>query len=278
MKLKMRVNGSFYPSHPLVLDQMMSQVSWRDGMQGIYKAMGLLLPHAGYSYSGSTAALGYWKVCPPKIVIVAGPSHFVEFEGIALFLGKTVETPLGDILVDQQVVQEIVTNHAFCREYKPAFLREHSVEVHFPMIKKFWPETYVVPMILGNTSSEQLQLLSETLKNIIQKREGVFIASSDLSHYPSAFMASKIDHIFLNYLLENDEVAIQNQETMLLTEGVENFFCTHCGKGPVSLLMKLDKLMKSEKIVLKYCNSGEVMNSNHRAVGYASVVFSMQTL
>ncbi|HXL72266.1 MAG TPA: AmmeMemoRadiSam system protein B, partial [bacterium] len=140
MKLKSVVAGQFYPNKPQELLREFKGFD-KTGSNVLDRPVeAMLLPHAGYVYSGSIAALGYCSLSQkPQTVIVIGPSHFLAFKGASLYSGDAVETPLGDLAVDRQARDFLINFDGHIADIPPAFAKEHSVEVHFPMIKYYFP-------------------------------------------------------------------------------------------------------------------------------------------
>jgi hypothetical protein len=276
MKLPAVVVGSFYPAKPSELS------AFFETFQNKYKSValpgepvGLFLPHAGYSYSGETAALGYRSVGDRfPTVIVAGPSHSVAFQGAAVFAGEAVETPLGEIAVDVDAAKSLMAFHPSLREIPQAWAREHSVEVHFPLIRHFLPSAKVVPIVMGQNSGRDLAVLAEALSNLRREQKFLFVASSDLSHFPNYQTAVQRDGEFLKAVLTGKPEAVVKADRHILSKGWAGLDCTHCGHEPLQTLMRYAEAQGAGKIqLLRYCNSGDATGDHGRVVGYASVAF-----
>src|ERR1700722_2757707 len=150
MKLKSVVAGQFYPDRPQELLHLFKTFEKTVSKALSSPVEALMLPHAGYVYSGSIAALGYRSLSQaPQTIVVIGPSHFLSFKGVSVFSGDAVETPLGDLKVDQQACDLLMNHDSYIADIPPAFAKEHSVEVHLPMIKHYFPQTQVVPIVMG---------------------------------------------------------------------------------------------------------------------------------
>jgi AmmeMemoRadiSam system protein B len=238
--------------------------------------VGLLLPHAGYVFSGAVAALGYRALAPfhPSTVVVAGPSHYIAFKGCALFSGEAVLTPLGELPVDQEACGILEKEDEHLADFPPAYAKEHSIEVHFPFIQTFLPGTKVVPVIMGQRKTTSVEPLLRGLRRLAKEKPFVLLASSDLSHYPDYSTAKKADHQFLDALLTGDEKKIEKTDKEIMGRGYTEYHCTHCGSEPVSTLVKWAKDQGAEKrVLLKYRNSGDVTGDMDRVVGYGAVAF-----
>ena len=276
MKLQPVVAGSFYPARPKELQAFFKEFEKETlgPLEG--DPVGLLLPHAGYMYSGALAALGYRSLPKaPKTLVVAGPSHYLAFRGVSIFPGEAVGTPLGDLAVDQEAARFLMDFDDHIAEVPPAFAREHSVEVHLPLIKTYFPEAQVVPLVMGQGTREAVEPLTKALLALAEKKDFLFVASSDLSHYPDQATAQKADHEFLEALLTGNEKKVAGVDQDIMGRGYRDYHCTHCGKEPVQALLRYAKGRGAKKVqLLKYRNSGDVTGDRSRVVGYATVAFS----
>ncbi len=276
MKLPAVVAGSFYPSRPSELTAMLE--AFRRDLKRVQlpgTPVGLLLPHAGYPYSGSTAALGYLSVGDRfPTVVIAGPSHSVGFQGAAVFAGEAVQTPLGEIEVDVEAARSLMGRHPSLREVPQAWSREHSVEVHFPLVKTFLPGAKVVPIVMGQGHGRDLGVLASALAALREEREFLFVASSDLSHFPDYDTATRKDHEFLKAVLTGDVEAMERSDRKILGEGWAGLDCTHCGHEPLETLMRYARSRGAGKTkLIAYRNSGDVTGDKSQVVGYGAVAF-----
>ncbi len=276
MKLQPVVAGSFYPGAPSELRRAFEAFE-KEGKapQLPGEVVGMMLPHAGYPYSGAVAALGYRSLAQKvETVIVAGPSHYVPFRGVSLFPGEAVVTPLGEIPVDQEACEFLMGFDPHIADIPPAFAREHSAEVHFPLLRRFLPKAKVVPIVMGQGVGEAVKPLAEGLLALWKKKKFLFVASSDLSHYPAYETAVDADRQFLEALLTGDEKKVDQTDVKIMRKGYHDYYCTHCGKEPVSTLLRFAKGVGADKIQrLAYRNSGDVTGDHSRVVGYGAVAF-----
>ena len=275
MKLQPVVAGSFYPGKTLMLQRMLGDfLKEGEASKLSGEPVGLLLPHAGYVYSGSVAAMGYRALAPfhPDTIVVAGPSHYMAFKGCALFSGEAVLTPLGDLAVDQEACRILEEADENLGDFQPAYAREHSVEVHFPLIQTFLPGAKVVPVIMGQGKATAVDPLLRGLKRLGKEKPFVLVASSDLSHYPDYSTAKKADRQFLDALLTGDEKKIEKTDKEIMGRGYTDYHCTHCGSEPVSVLVKWAKEQGAKAELLCYRNSGDVTGEmdRHKAAKVAT--------
>jgi AmmeMemoRadiSam system protein B len=275
MKLQPVVAGHFYPGNKKELEAALKSFEAEKAPLLAGEPVAFLLPHAGYDYSGVVAALGYRAIPQPVgTVIVAGPSHYVPFRGVSVFAGESMVTPLGEVPVDREAAQFLMDFDSHIAEIPPAFAREHSVEVHLPMIQTYLPQAKVVPLVMGQGVEAAVKPLTEALLALSKKKKFLFIASSDLSHYPRYETAVKADRELLGALLTGDERKVEQMDKQIMGRGYSDYHCTHCGKEPLSTLLKYARAMKADRIqLLDYRNSGDVTGDHSRVVGYSAMVF-----
>ena len=275
MKLQPVVAGAFYPGSRKELKAALDSFGQEEVPKLQGEPVAFLLPHAGYPYSGAVAALGYRTLSTPfDTVIVAGPSHYLPFRGVSVFAGESVVTPLGEATVDVEAAEFLMKSDSHIAEVMPAFAKEHSVEVHLPMVQTYLPKAQVVPVVMGQGLKEAVEPLAKGLLALAKKKKFLFVASSDLSHYPVYETAVKADRQFLEALLTGDEKKVDGTDEKIMAQGYPDYYCTHCGREPVSTLLRYANGMGAGKIqLLKYRNSGDVTRDHARVVGYGAVAF-----
>jgi AmmeMemoRadiSam system protein B len=275
MRLPSVVGGQFYPNRPAELKKLFQTFETIPVPKLPGEVLGFLLPHAGYVYSGALAALGYRSLTQTvETIVVVGPSHSVRFPGVSLFAGEAVETPLGDLPVDQEACEFLLGQEKSFSQFEPAFAREHSVEVHFPLIRRYCPGAKVVPLITGQGRAATVAPLVRALKALRSQKPFLLVASSDLSHYPDYATAVEADRRFLAALLKGDEAQMEAANREILAQKHPDYLCTHCGPEPLSALVQWARHEKAQKIqLLNYRNSGDVTKDHSRVVGYAAVAF-----
>ncbi len=251
------VAGSFYPANPKQLHLMLTQYLTEVATDAkVPKA--IIVPHAGYIYSGPIAASAYARLIKAHDlitrVVILGPSHRVAFRGLAVSRAATFSTPLGDIPIDQKAVQAIV-QLPFVEYIEQAHTYEHSLEVHLPFLQEVLDHFEIVPIVAGDATPDQV---SQVLEALWGNEETLIVISSDLSHY--------LDYATAKLMDETTSKIIEALEYEKL--GSE----TACGKVPVSGLLKLarDKSLSINTIDLR--NSGDTSGDKSRVVGYGAYV------
>jgi AmmeMemoRadiSam system protein B len=160
-------------------------------------------------------------------------------------------------------------------DFPPAFAKEHSVEVHLPMIEQYCPGARVVPIVMGQGMESSVRPLVEGLLALRKQKSFLLVASSDLSHYPDYKTAVEADRQFLEALLSGDESVVDRTDKKIMARRHKEYYCTHCGKEPVSVLLRFARDIGADKIkLLAYKNSGDVTGDHSRVVGYSAVAFS----
>lgn len=263
--------GTWYPGRADVLrmniEKYLSAVPARK-FPGNVK--GILVPHAGYTYSGQIAAYGYNAVrgFSYDAVVVVAPSHYVFFHNVSVFAAGAYETPLGLLPVGEELAKRLMVEGKCCVSLPEVHEREHAIEVQVPFLQVALKGVPFVPLIMGDQSEKLCEELAETIHRAISSlgREVLVVASSDLSHFYSYDRAVKMDGTLLNYIAEMDD---QGLVKALASGRVEA-----CGGGPIVTMMRICKLGGAKgAVVLKYANSGDVTGDRNGVVGYGAAAF-----
>ncbi|MDD2743114.1 MAG: AmmeMemoRadiSam system protein B [Rhodocyclaceae bacterium] len=252
------VAGMFYPGNPAELiatvDALLAAVKPSD--QPAPKA--LIIPHAGYIYSGSAAAMAYASLAPLrqqiKRVILLGPTHRVAVNGISVPKSTAFATPLGNVPLDLDAIDQlrdlpqiVFSDHVHAQE--------HSLEVHLPFLQRVLENFKLVPLAVGEASP---QAVSEVLDRLWGGPETLIIISSDLSHFLNYSTAQQVDRNTCQHILQLD-AHIQPQQA--------------CGAYPVNGLLLAARQRGLTPQLIHLCNSGDTAGDKNRVVGYASFAF-----
>jgi AmmeMemoRadiSam system protein B/AmmeMemoRadiSam system protein A len=251
------VAGMFYPGDPRALaaeiDDLIGGVEQLAPRLGFPKA--LVVPHAGYIYSGAVAARAYDDIAPArgivKRVVLLGPVHRVAVRGLALPAAGFFDTPLGRIAIDQKAVGELASLSQVV-DSAPAHAMEHSLEVQLPFLQKALGEFTLVPLAVGTASVEEVAAVLERLWG---GPETLIVVSTDLSHYHGYDEALKIDRSTI--------ARIAGQATNISHEEA-------CGATPLNGLLFLSKKKNLSVKLLAACNSGDTAGGKGQVVGYSS--------
>lgn len=266
------VSGTFYPSNPDVLrsdlDGYLSKAP-DEKLPG--SISGLISPHAGYMYSGQTAAYGYKALSGAHYdtVIVIAPSHQSFFLGTAVYDKGAFRTPLGLVPIDEELSGEMIKKENGVHADTRAHRGEHAIEVQLPFLQTVLGEFKLVPLIMGTSqdpdSSEQLAgLIYDCIKD--KDKRYLVVGSTDLSHYYPYDLAVQMDKAAVELLKAFDVEGLTRE----LAQGKYEA----CGAGPlIAAMMVCDRLGARRSKVLNYLNSGDVTGDMSGVVGYVSCVF-----
>jgi len=260
------VAGMFYPGDRLTLDREVDALFKRVKVKKIKgEVCGLISPHAGYIYSGYTAANGYRLLegMSVQTVVIIAPSHREYFRGISVFSGSAYSTPLGVLEVDDELRSELVRDGGVIQASLSGHREEHAIEVQLPFLQKVLSNFKILPIVMGDQRREFCIALGKRLGKILKGKSALLVASSDLSHYYPYDIACKLDQVVINDLEEFGEER--------LLEDLDTQRAEACGGGPIVAMLIAAKELGADKVeVLHYCNSGDVTGDKAGVVGYLS--------
>ncbi len=249
------VAGIFYPGGATALaanvDSMLSQVASKP----LGRLRALICPHAGYRYSGPTAAEAFAQLRGESFdqVLLMGPSHRVAFRGVALPEVDAFETPLGQMPLAGQL-DTLARSKPFMRADAP-HEEEHAIEVELPFLQRTLGKVSLSPLIFGEVDE---QAVAQELSKWVSPTT-LIIASSDLSHFHTYDEAVTLDRSTIDAILRLDIEAVREAEA--------------CGRSPVATLLHLATWNQWEARLLGYQNSGDTAGDKDRVVGYAAIGF-----
>ncbi len=262
------IAGTWYPGQPGALAQTVREMlATEEPVQPLGELVALVSPHAGLRYSGPVAAAGYRLLEQYRFdtAVLLGPSHFVHFEGASVFARGAFETPLGQVPIDEALAEAIRARYSQARFMIEAHHREHCLEMQLPFLQVLDPEISIVPIVMGDQNRANVEALAGALGDAVAdaSKRVLLIASSDLSHFKSARVASTLDGQVAG-LVEKFEP----ERLMDLVEGNREHAC---GGGPiVAVLMAARALGASTARVMHYGDSGDVTGDKGDVVGYLS--------
>lgn len=263
------VAGMFYSGTPATLAREVDELITASPERIPGTLRGLISPHAGYVYSGSTAgrAYGLLRGMAFDAVIVVGPSHREYFYGISLFPGDSFQTPLGEVPVHKEIRSALINEkeHIFMSE--AGHKDEHSVEVQLPFLQRVMQAVKFVPIVMGDQNSGLCWALAEQLARVLRNFNVLLVASSDLSHYHEYHTAMALDQKVVDRLRGFDSYGL-----LKLFESEE---AEACGGGPMAaVMMGTGKAGANHCHVLTFCNSGDITGEKDRVVGYLSAAIT----
>lgn len=272
------VAGLFYPADPHTLDRQIDDLLNRavidnqvvrllkgegKGQKGQIRA--LISPHAGYMYSGLTAAHAYKLLQGQRFdtVIIVSPSHREYFDGISIYGGSAYRLPSGDVPIDAELRELLLANENIITLSDVGHRQEHAIEVQVPFLQKALKGCKIVPIVMGDQRREYCFHLGKKLAHVAEDRNILLIASTDLSHYYPYETAQMLDKIII------DEVAQLDYEQLM--SDLETERAEACGGGPtVAVMLAACELGANKAFILHACNSGDVTGNRSGVVGYLS--------
>lgn len=257
------VAGSFYPAAPESLSSSIStylEDASLPRMSGIVRA--IIAPHAGYIYSGTVAGYSFsalnGSIQAVHPLFLMGPAHYVPVSGVAVGRYQVLSTPLGELPVDTEIVEELLLDSAIFIERNDAHTSEHCLEVELPFLQIMKSAQFrIVPLLFGQTSAEAV---AEALIPYIRDPSSRIVVSSDLSHFHDYAHAKRIDTVFLDAIVRNDLPVVARGEA--------------CGLIPILTLMLIADHFGWQPHLLNYRNSGDTAGDRQRVVGYGAIAYT----
>lgn len=257
------VAGSFYPDAPGALAQVVD--GWLAAPSPRAAALGVVVPHAGYVYSGAVAGAVYGKVAIPARVVVLGPNHTgLGHAGAALWPAGDWATPLGVVPIDAALTGALGQAAGVAPD-PAAHLREHSLEVQVPFLQRARPDVAIAALCLAHLSYRACETLGRAVARAAEEAGALVVASSDMSHYVSAATARAKDERAIERILALDPAGLYD---VVHAEDI-----SMCGIIPatVMLVAARERGATSAELV-RYAHSGEVNGDHRSVVGYAGIV------
>jgi len=259
------VAGSFYPDNPVQLRREIASYlrGKSEAPASDLNPQALIVPHAGYYYSGAVAGNAYQLIDNRDydLVVVLAPSHSHFFTGASIYSVGNYITPLGEVEVDTELAENLIADNPEINFIAEAHSQEHSLEVQLPFLQVALGKFTLLPIVIGQQDWLPAEKLAETVASLSKNRRLLLIASTDLSHFHNAATAEILDQRII------DAVAAFNPEAFwsLITQRQAEA----CGAGPLLTVMLAAKKMAAERVeILNYRHSGHVSGDNERVVGY----------
>lgn len=254
-KRLMQVAGSFYPKEESNILKYI-KVFNKDlkNQERIQDIKALIVPHAGYVYSGYTANLAYLSACDNTYerVVVIGPSHRVSFKGVSISLYDKYETPLGDIVIDLEYAKALKEEFTFL-DFNENAHNEHSTETQAPFVKHYFKDSKIIELVYGLVSPLDLATLCN---KIILSQNTLLVISTDLSHFYDLKKAQYLDNICIEAIKNKDVKSLDKSEA--------------CGMIGIKALLLCALKNNLETRYLHYCTSFLRTFDKSSVVGYTS--------
>lgn len=273
------VAGRFYPDSAPEL-RLAVEKYMQDALPPAAKdPVAIIVPHAGYVFSGQICADGFNQVRSRQYetVVILGTNHTSSsFRKVGIYPGRGFQTPLGTAAIDSPVVEALLAGCPDCTLDKSIHAREHSVEVIVPFVQVLFPGAKIVPAIVGEADVGTCERFGKALAQTLKGRNALIVASTDLSHYPSAANASMVDRQTLQAILPLDPASFHAVAHTASDRNIRGLSTRACGEAPVMAAMAAARdLGASGGVLVSYAHSGDtVLGERGQVVGYGAVALA----
>ncbi|HID79923.1 MAG TPA: AmmeMemoRadiSam system protein B [Aquifex aeolicus] len=262
------VAGTFYPAER---DELLALINFVCGEPYVgekIKAKAVLVPHAGYIYSGKTACEVYKRIEIPPRVVLLGPNHTGLGAPVSVYSGDSWVTPLGEVEIDREIRDKLTKFYGFSLD-EDAHKFEHSLEVQLPFLQVFAEREFkITPIVLSLLRYEDALYVANQLSKVLfpYRDETLIVISSDMSHYIPAEKAKELDSLAIE--------CMQKMDTACLYERVFRYQISMCGIIPAVVGIEVAKnLGAKEGKLIDYTNSGQTTGDYSNVVAYAGMIF-----
>ena len=269
--------GKFYSGNPSVLKKDLGSLFDQAESRKLDNVRALIVPHAGYPYSGIVAASAYNQLDPLKdyehIFIIAS-SHTAYYRGASIYDRGNYETPMGEVEVDRELAGKMIKNNDIFSYQAKAHLTEHSLEVQLPFLQYYLKKPFsILPIVIGTQEPSACREIAEALKPYFNDKN-LFVISTDFSHYPRYEDACKVDELTASAVLTNSAeefLAILHENESM---GIANLATAMCGWTSVLTLLNLtgdDENYHYHKVLYKNSGDADYYPDKSRVVGYYAI-------
>jgi len=270
---KPAVAGYFYPGNKEELEKTIGSFENKSNIAYAAKedqeaTKGVVLPHAGYMYSGAVAAQTVFASKLENILIIIGPNHTGLGELFSVMTEGSWQTPLGNIDIESKLAKDLVNDSQLLVTDDLAHLNEHSIEVLLPFLMWVNKKCTIVPIIVSKATVEVYKQIGNEIFEVLEHNQLTakisIVASSDMTHYESADSAKEKDHYAIDSIvkLDPDELMCRVNERKI----------SMCGVGPVTIMLAIVKRMGAHRAqLINYQTSGDVTGDFSSVVGYAGI-------
>jgi MEMO1 family protein len=276
------VAGQFYPGTPAELRRTLDELfAGAVPRKDPARVAALIVPHAGYVYSGGVAASGFNQIDPESEfdnVFVIGSSHHVGFEGASVYCAGDFLTPLGTVKVNRKLGEELIHRDPVFSDRRDPHIPEHSLEVQLPFLQTRLKHPFqIVPILLGANSPETCRRIASALRPYLSEKN-LFVISSDFSHYPAYDAAVTVDRATADAIVSNSPEALLHTLQKNEASGVPDLATSLCGWSSVLTLLYMTAPQKDlAYCIVQYKNSGDAPRGNREGVvGYYAITATRQ--
>jgi hypothetical protein len=268
------VSGGFYPA----VEAFLASAQPPRGAAPV----AIVVPHAGYIFSGQIAADAFKQAAGQAYdtIVILGTNHTDgTFDRVAAYRGAAFRTPLGTAALDQAVLAALVKDDPDVVWNARPHEREHSIEVQVPFVQHLFPSAKIVPLVIGAPDAAMCERLGRSIARVLQGRRALIVASSDLSHYPSAADARRVDRETLESIVSLDAARVRATLARHVERGTRELATGACGEGPIlAAIAAARALGVTRGTIVSYANSADSpAGEPSRVVGYGAVMMTPGT-
>jgi len=230
------------------------------------RAVGCVVPHAGYVYSGAVAGAVYRRLELPRLCVILCPNHTGKGEALAIMSQGVWHTPLGNAVIDVELAESLKAATPLLNEDLEAHRYEHALEVQLPFLQVLKPGFQFVPITVGTSNFDALVALGEAMGMVLANLPelALVIASSDMNHYENDSVTRIKDRRAI------DQVLALNPRGLYDTVHEEHI--SMCGYGPATIMITAARrLGATQAELIRYATSGDVSGDRDMVVGYAGI-------
>ena len=271
--------GQFYPADSTLLLKQIKFFIENAKPQKADNILAIIVPHAGYIYSGQIDADAYNQVKENKyeLVVILGTNHTTAgFTNISVYPKGSFASPVGNLKIDDKAAKQLLEKDNDVTANLSVHKKEHSIEVQIPFIKHLFPQVKILPIIVGSPDIDMCDKFGKVLATILKNKKVLVVASSDLSHYPKFDDAIKVDNNTLKMIAGLNPIEIISEMQDQMDKSVPQLVTCACGEAPIIAAIELAKeLGANGASIISYSNSGYTsIGSTDRVVGYGAVAIS----
>jgi hypothetical protein len=271
------LSGRWYSADSETLKKEVNQLFEKNEVKPAEDIIALILPHAGYQYSGRTAAMGLASLGRQyKRIIVIGPSHYMPMEDVLSVPQETTyKTPLGNVAMDTEFIKKLLQYPQF-QTIPQANLSEHSTQIQVPLLQHTQKDFKLVLIVAGQCSAQTVSKAASILNSLIDN-DTLVIASSDFTHYGPNYGYVPFRENIQEQIKDLDMGAykyIEQLDSNGFMEYKEKTGATICGNIPIAILLSMLDKDKSSTRLINYTTSGQLMNDFNNSVSYLAVSFA----
>lgn len=272
--------GHFYPENKTILAETVDKYFLAEKKNNIDgKINVIIVPHAGYSFSGRTAAAAYGNIDNDyETVALIGPSHRSYVNGAAVYAEGFFQGPLGNIDIDEELAQKLLKADSVFKKNALAHLNEHSLEVQLPFLQRKLKKGFkILPVLINDGDADELIRIGEIIAQVLKGKKALIVISSDLSHYPTHESAKIIDESVTFSLSAMNPAYFLKTTEIILDKGIANVGTIACGRAAIAVGMAAANALGADEFLkLKYedsFDSNPSQSSSSSVVGYLAGAF-----